>query len=91
MPGTMDRRKFLRVTVGSAAISVFAAYIASQAAPLTMRFAHFAAEDHPANIAAKQFASNVEKRTCQIISSAEVLSSTEQGDFRNTGRGMCLP
>jgi TRAP-type C4-dicarboxylate transport system substrate-binding protein len=28
-----------------------------------MRFAHFAAEDHPANIAAKQFTSRVEERT----------------------------
>ncbi len=28
-----------------------------------MRFAHFAAEDHPANIAAKQFADRVESRT----------------------------
>jgi TRAP-type C4-dicarboxylate transport system substrate-binding protein len=28
-----------------------------------MRFAHFAAEDHPANIAAKQFAGRVEERT----------------------------
>src|SRR3974390_871212 len=63
MPGTMDRRKFIRVTVAGAAISVSAPYTSSQAAPLTMRFAHFAAEDHPANIAAKQFASNVEKRT----------------------------
>ena len=30
---------------------------------LTLRFAHFAQEDHPANIAAKQFASRVEART----------------------------
>jgi len=30
---------------------------------LTMRFAHFAAADHPANIAAKQFASKVAERT----------------------------
>ena len=35
----------------------------SSAAPLTLRFAHFAAEDHPANIAAKQFADHVESRT----------------------------
>jgi len=63
MSGRMDRRKFLQATVAGATISVSAPYISSQAAPLTMRFAHFAAEDHPANIAAKQFASNVEKRT----------------------------
>jgi TRAP-type transport system periplasmic protein len=63
MPGRMDRRKFLQATGAGAAISFSAPYISSQAAPLTMRFAHFAAEDHPANIAAKQFANNVEKRT----------------------------
>src|SRR3974390_674746 len=63
MPGTMDRRKFIRVTVAGAAISVSAPYESLRAAPLTMRFAHFAAEDHPANIAAKQFASNVKNRT----------------------------
>ena len=33
------------------------------AATLTLRFAHFAQEDHPAHIAAKQFASHVETRT----------------------------
>src|SRR5215469_13580088 len=63
MPGWMDRRKLLQTTVAGATIAVSAPYTSSQAAPLTMRFAHFAAEDHPANIAAKQFASNVEKRT----------------------------
>lgn len=31
--------------------------------PLTMRFAHYGADDHPSNIAAKQFAENVNKRT----------------------------
>ena len=34
-----------------------------RAATITMRFAHFADENHPANIAAKQFASQIEKRT----------------------------
>ena len=38
-------------------------YVARGAAPLTLRFAHFAQEDHPANIAAKQFASRVAERT----------------------------
>jgi hypothetical protein len=42
MPGRMARRKFLQATVAGAAISVSAPYISSQAAPLTMRFAHFA-------------------------------------------------
>jgi tripartite ATP-independent transporter DctP family solute receptor len=59
----MDRRKFLKASAAGAAFSVAAPYVSLHAAPLTMRFAHFAAEDHPANIAAKQFASRVEERT----------------------------
>jgi tripartite ATP-independent transporter DctP family solute receptor len=59
----MDRRKFLKVSAAGAAFSVAAPCVSLHAAPLTMRFAHFAAEDHPANIAAKQFASRVEERT----------------------------
>ena len=59
----MDRRKFLKVSTAGAAWSVAAPYVSLHAAPLTMRFAHFAAEDHPANIAAKQFAGRVEERT----------------------------
>jgi len=63
MAGRMDRRKFLQTAAAGASVSVSAPYESLRAAPLTMRFAHFAAEDHPANIAAKQFASNVENRT----------------------------
>jgi tripartite ATP-independent transporter DctP family solute receptor len=59
----MDRRKFLKASAAGTAFSVAAPYVSLHAAPLTMRFAHFAAEDHPANIAAKQFASRVEERT----------------------------
>jgi TRAP-type transport system periplasmic protein len=59
----MDRRKFLKAGFAGAALSVAAPYISLHAAPITMRFAHFAAEDHPANIAAKQFAGRVEQRT----------------------------
>src|SRR5450631_3021245 len=59
----MDRRKFLKASAAGAAFSVAAPCVSLHAAPLTMRFAHFAAEDHPANIAAKQFASRVEERT----------------------------
>jgi tripartite ATP-independent transporter DctP family solute receptor len=58
----MDRRKFLK-TAGVAGASLAAPYIAYGAAPLTLRWAHFAPEDHPANVAAKQFASRVETRT----------------------------
>jgi tripartite ATP-independent transporter DctP family solute receptor len=38
-------------------------YIARGAFPMTLRWAHFAKEDHPAHIAAMQFATAVEKRT----------------------------
>jgi tripartite ATP-independent transporter DctP family solute receptor len=58
----MDRRDFLKVGAGAAALRLATPHVA-RAATLTLRFAHFAQEDHPANIAAKQFASRVEQRT----------------------------
>src|SRR3974377_2457971 len=63
MADTVDRRKFLKAGAAGAALSISAPYVSSYAAPLTLRFAHFGAEDHPSNIAAKQFASRVETRT----------------------------
>lgn len=63
MAGRLDRRKFLKAGAAGAALSVSAPYVSVHAAPLTLRFAHYAAEDHPANIAAKQFADRVESRT----------------------------
>src|SRR5215472_11822421 len=63
MTERLDRRRFLTAGAAGAALSVSAPYVSLNAAPLTLRFAHFAAEDHPANIAAKQFAANVESRT----------------------------
>src|SRR5260370_35611239 len=59
----MDRRAFLKASAGGAALTVTAPYVSLNAAPLTLRWAHFAQEDHPANTAAKQFASRVEART----------------------------
>jgi TRAP-type transport system periplasmic protein len=59
----MDRRAFLKVSGGGAALTVAAPYVSLNAAPLTLRWAHFAQEDHPANTAAKQFASRVGART----------------------------
>lgn len=59
----MDRRAFLKTGVGAAALTLSAPYLARGAAPLTLRWAHFAEADHPANIAAKQFASRIETRT----------------------------
>jgi tripartite ATP-independent transporter DctP family solute receptor len=58
----MDRRSFLRTGAGAAGLALAAPRVA-RAAPLTLRWAHFAQEDHPANIACKQFASRVETRT----------------------------
>jgi TRAP-type transport system periplasmic protein len=63
MAARMNRRELLAASITGATLSVSAPHVSLSAAPLTLRFAHFAAEDHPANIAAKQFASNVENRT----------------------------
>ncbi len=60
----MNRRKFIKNSLGVAGLALAAPYVTrAAAAPLTLRFAHFGAEDHPSNIAAKQFASRVETRT----------------------------
>ena len=58
----MDRRQFLKTSAGAASLTLAAPFVA-KAATITMRFAHFAEESHPANIAAKQFASQIERRT----------------------------
>jgi TRAP-type transport system periplasmic protein len=58
----MDRRTFLKTGAGLAGLTLGAPYVAAATA-LTLRFAHFAQEDHPANIAARQFASRIETRT----------------------------
>src|SRR5580658_2819447 len=60
---TLDRRTLLKSGAGGAALAMAAPYVSLHAAPLTLRFAHFGAEDHPSNVAAKQFASRVESRT----------------------------
>jgi tripartite ATP-independent transporter DctP family solute receptor len=59
----MDRRAFLKTGAGAAGLALATPYVAHGAGPITMRWAHFAQEDHPANVAAKQFASRVETRT----------------------------
>jgi len=59
----MNRRTFLKGSLGLAGLTLARPYGSRAAGPLTLRFAHFAQEDHPANIAAKQFASRVEART----------------------------
>ena len=66
----MDRRTFLKTGAGAAAgAAVAAPHVARAQAPMTLRWAHFAPEDHPANTACKQFAKNVEARTHGAIRS----------------------
>lgn len=59
----MRRRAFLSTGVSAAAATLAAPFLARAQAPLALRFAHYAAEDHPAHIAARQFAAKVEERT----------------------------
>jgi tripartite ATP-independent transporter DctP family solute receptor len=59
----MDRRDFLKTGAAVAGTALTAPHVARAQSPLTLRWAHFAPEDHPANIAAKQFAARVETRT----------------------------
>lgn len=60
----MERKTFVRAGAAASAVSTIGfPYISRAAMPLTLRFAHFAAADHPANIAAKQFADRVFART----------------------------
>ena len=58
----MDRRSFVKTGIAAGA-ALAAPYVARGQTPMTLRWAHFAPEDHPANVAAKQFASRVEQRT----------------------------
>ena len=60
----MERKTFVRSGAAACAASTIAfPYVSRAAATLSLRFAHFAAVDHPANIAAKQFADRVAART----------------------------
>jgi TRAP-type transport system periplasmic protein len=58
----MDRRAFLKAG-GAVGLAMSSPHIARGAFPMTLRLAHFAQEDHPAHIAATQFAAAVETRT----------------------------
>ena len=58
----MDRRSLLTGGAGFVGATFAMPHIA-RAAPISMRFAHFAAEDHPAHLAAKRFVAQVTKRT----------------------------
>jgi TRAP-type transport system periplasmic protein len=60
----MQRRNFIRALVGLVgAVAMPHVRRADAQNPLTMRFAHYGADNHPSNVAAKQFAENVNKRT----------------------------
>ena len=43
----MDRRTFLKTGAGAAGLALAAPYVARGAGPMTLRWAHFAQEDHP--------------------------------------------
>src|SRR5271166_4657458 len=58
----MDRRSFLKTGV-AAGFVLGAPSISRGAAPITLRWAHYAQENHPAHVAAKSFAEKVEART----------------------------
>ena len=63
----MDRRAFLTTAASVTGLALARPYVARCASPITMRWAHFAQEDHPANVAAKHFASQVEARTAGAV------------------------
>ncbi|MGH7101531.1 MAG: DctP family TRAP transporter solute-binding subunit [Acetobacteraceae bacterium] len=74
----MQRRTLLGG--GAATAMVLAApRIARSAAPITLRFAHYVPVDHPANIAAEQFAKRVEARTDGAVRIA-IFPNNQLGD-----------
>ena len=76
----MNRRRFLKNSLGAAGFALAAPYVTrAAAAPLTLRFAHYGAEDHPSNIAAMQFARRVESRTGGTIK-IRIFPNNQLGD-----------
>ena len=75
----MNRRNFVQKSAAATAVAVSVPYIARGATPLTMKFAHFAALEHPANIAAKQFVDRVSTRTKGAIA-ITVYPNNQLGD-----------
>jgi tripartite ATP-independent transporter DctP family solute receptor len=76
----MNRRTFLKNSMGVAGLALAGPYVTrAAAAPLTLRFAHYGAEDHPSNIAAMQFASRVEARTGGAIK-VRIFPNNQLGD-----------
>ncbi len=75
----MKRRAFLHRGTELAALALAAPAVARGAAPMTLRFAHYVPVDHPANIAAGQFAKRVEARTHGAIRIA-IFPNNQLGD-----------
>lgn len=79
----MKRRTFLGGGTGLAtsfaALALAAPRVARGAMPVTLRFAHYVPVDHPANIAAEQFAKQVEARTDGAIRIA-IFPNNQLGD-----------
>lgn len=75
----MKRRALLRQGAGLATLALAAPGVARGAAPMTLRFAHYVPVDHPANIAAEQFAKRVEARTHGAIRIA-IFPNNQLGD-----------
>ena len=76
----MKRKTFIGYGAGAGALATISfPYVARAAGPMTLRFAHFAAADHPANIAAKQFADRVESRTRGAIK-INIFPNNQLGD-----------
>jgi tripartite ATP-independent transporter DctP family solute receptor len=74
----MDRRAFLKAGV-AVGLTLSSPFVARGAFPMTLRWAHFAPEDHPAHIAALQFAAAVERRTDGVIK-FDIFPNNKLGD-----------
>ena len=59
----MDRRTILVNGAAAAGLALAAPFVARAAGTVTLRFAHFAAVDHPAHVAATQLAARMRART----------------------------
>lgn len=76
---TMHRRTLLQHGATAATIALAAPRLARGAAPVTLRFAHYVPTDHPANIAAEQFAKQVAERTHGAVRIA-IFPNNQLGD-----------
>ncbi|MBV8600399.1 MAG: TRAP transporter substrate-binding protein [Candidatus Eremiobacteraeota bacterium] len=77
----MERKTFIRAAAAGGASAVTAAGFPSllRAATMTLRFAHYVPADHPAGVAAKQFAERVAARTQGAIA-INIFPNNQLGD-----------